>query len=317
MNMVKKMVAVAIAAGSANAYALNIDFGGNGNIAGSYYTDQLAMLTSSAILTGVQDPAGLALANAGFFYAQAQYILPGSASPSVMTWQLAVPVLTTTLPGSTPGFASLYDVSLTGPGVFKMFISELGNAGTSVLSGDGFGDVNGGSLVGDQVEIAAGTVTLSSTFVLSLLEFLGTGPLDSCGVGDPCNPFFGGATSESLNGSANFNVDITSRNTSYIVSELDALSLDMNLQNLSFTAPFVPPNVASTEVVNYTAFLGDDSWQNDTCVSAGGTFCDFEMQIGGNSLFFDAPVPEPTSLALAGLGLSAFGLIRRRRARMA
>jgi hypothetical protein len=112
----------------------------------------------------------------------------------------------------------------------------------------------------------------------------------------------------------------------FVINPLTAASIDVNLPSPSGKAPYQPSSITGnsifsrspTKVAGVTPYYGepDLSWGggiNDFVCGSLGTKCDFEFQVSSNMTFVAGRVPEPASLALAGLGLLGVGCAARKR----
>lgn len=300
MNISKIAAAVALAASAAGANALQIDFTGTGTIAGSQNFASIAWDSDSAVIKDIQD-AGGSENTVGTLYLQNKFSF-GTGIDQVITQQLILPIL---ISAETAGNFTNYTIEIDASraSIFKFFLDKTPNVNS--VAGTGYGDLNGGSLDADQVEILAGEVYAIDESGWGLLV-QNNSALKDLAANRP------DVDTRKINGSTNLLLNVTSQDTDWVVSDIVGAGIffDLSLQDLAFSAPYATGNLAAAKVVNVTPNFGTDKIQDNACV--GTATCDFELAQSGNSLFYDKPVPEPTGLALAGLGLTLLGFARRR-----
>jgi len=316
---------IGLALASPMASALNIDFSGSGNIGSSIFFPEINWGSNNAVLEGAINSLGGNPID-GKLRVQNKFTFGGPSSP-LMTFQLLMPVsITRTDPDASTTF---FDLTLKSGSNFSMFIDDdPTNAGSlDVTAGTGYGNVGTPALLpADQHLIAKGEVTAIGTGGRFRITMNNNSKLEAKMTTNASSAALQKTVkTQPTSGSTNLEVDITTQNNSYIVSDLvnAGLVFDLTVLDLGFSNPFDSTVIASNEVVNYTpdfgAIEGDGfRHQNNTCTaSPNESLCDFQAQTGTNTRFLDKPVPEPGTLALGGLGLALLGFARRRAARKA
>ncbi len=310
--MKTKLLAAGLALGmSTSAMALQIDTTGGGNIAGSVFFSSIGWdVNGNAVIADIRSSAGTN-PTAATLYMQNSFSFGGTGT-DLLTYQLVLPLVATFDAGRE---RTTFTLTGANTGTFSLFLDTTPTL--NIEAGTGYGNLNGGSLDAGQVEIATGNIAAigGAGFRVTGDPALGTAPIDT--IDGEVNGL--DIDSIQMNGSTQFSIDITSKVDAFIVSALDALTVDLTLTNLSYNAPF-PDGRASDAVVNHNAVFSDsdsdgtpDLNTNIDCGATSKATCDAQFQVGGNSTFFDPRVPEPATLGLTGLGLTLLGFIGRRR----
>lgn len=118
-----------------------------------------------------------------------------------------------------------------------------------------------------------------------------------------------------ISGSARLAIDFTFKDDNYVVNDLTGLLVDLDTSN-SLNSPFTAgARLVSAAIDGYSRNEGADGINDFTC--GGDPSCDIQTQINTTLTFFAEPVPEPTSLALMGLGFGIAGVAGARRRRKA
>ena len=237
------------------------------------------------------DPNGDTITPAGQFTFQARF------------WENGTGVGTNTANftlGSLGGSFSIYYNST----VVADSITGLGfDAGTAILSGELV------SLTGNFTNqtIQNRTPCLFNPLACSLLDTL---------TADNQN----GTRSHEGNGSTTIQVNVTSFDDAFFKSNISSLLVDMQ-DTTNNASPFAQTNPSDQVfgVVPVYSVVGGTRVNGAPCEGPGQTEtgaevgrCDIHLQTDGSTSFNPTAVPEPGSLAIAGLGLGLLGLARRR-----
>jgi len=333
--MMKKLLmatAVAMAFGSVSSVhaAGTILFDRDGAVGGdnSIQVNTFDWSPGNAIAIGVLGPTPSLVPTVNQVVAQGRlgsFVQPGggSASPlglSEFTFQISFYETSTNVGGPTAAFSTAPGM----PSFFDIFYDPV--ADSDPITGDGFGlDVPGGGL-----RILHGTlVSLNGNFtdqtVLDSATYPDIGLLDRLNTDDQ-----GGTRTHIGDGRTTVRIDIApgDYNTDFFRTAISSLLID--LQDTSANGvPFEqtdPSNHVLDGLLSITPYYsvtaaGDringasspGGCQNESGMAGANVtgLCDLHLQTDPSTSF--NPIPEPGSLALLGIGMGAFGLIRRRK----
>lgn len=192
------------------------------------------------------------------------------------------------------------------PGTLTIYHDTTPDA--SAVAGTGYSDGNV-VLVGDTTIDAA---------IVSVITNSALAPIN----GSPAatNPAYANVdTFGNASGGGTMSVGVTVANGAYIQGGLTGFMLQLkdasedNSANLPFTT--VPPaNSVVGQTPDFGGLVAGRQRNNFVCDGNPGT-CDMLFQNDASTTFESTPVAEPGSLALLGLGLSAFGLRLRRKSK--
>lgn len=306
-------VALALSASASAFSTVQVQFAGNGAVAGSVIADKLDAEPGNILFDNIEPTAafpGLTSMNVlGHGTATWKF---GATSLNPLgievTYVFGVPAVAT-VTSTFGGTDSIFHLATAGGGYFQVYQDNTPNS--NALAGTGFND---GTLLFSgtfRPQAALASYTLTTTGPLAILDQFNTDDL-------------AGLLTETISGSATYSIDVTYQDFGFILNDISTFSPtgdDVSI-NTSTLTPFnsVDPSASfqnvtdtGTVAVNY----GDDTSagefvNNNLC----GTLapCDLHAQGDANMTFTSGQIiPEPESLVLLGLGLGAMGLISRRR----
>jgi hypothetical protein len=196
---------------------------------------------------------------------------------------------------------AMFSVTQTVPGLFS-----VNSGGTFAIYADTTyaNDLTGGTAFADGTEILSGQATGSGTITFAFSPTAPISDLDQHNSNDWTNYY----TLEGAGGFSNIRVDIQSWNTTYFLSSLSNYSLALAINNGSNTVPFLDVDPTTTfwnGQAGVSTVCGPGQTVGsltDPCINGTGDHIMAQSDATTTFRLTPAPVPEPSTLTLLGLG---------------
>ena len=307
-------IALALASPLALAGGIQIDPTGSGSVGSSKFLSDSSLGSSFGAFLATNILSGY-VGGSSTIQGQNSFGLTSFGIPGMsltVVYSLSVTPTTTCAVGGCGTAGSALSFALSGgTQSFAMYLTPTGNISAS--AGTGY---------------STGTL-IASTSAITLTGLGGTAGLTETTAGLAGDLSANGAykTVQTIgsNGSIYLNMDFapspsTDVNANYIVNDLTSLAVDLTTLN-ALTTPFPPGTTSPAKVNGVTPTFGtiDPKGSNAfncvafTGLSTNSGTCDFMANMNTTFVIPAQQVPEPTTLALLGAGLSLVGFSSRRR----
>lgn len=319
--MLKKALAVGITAvglaGAGNASALLHDFNG-AEAGGVVSSDSWDFAPGNSLLQDIVPVAGLSFGTwlsqgaiqgngGGMQFGGTGSIDDAGGNGFGWTYKIVAPVTATFL-GSLGG-NDFYDLGILPGSTFEIYYDSLGKVG----GGTPYSDITGlGYHDGDLV--LSGTI-LAGQVVTNSVDSVASVPSALDQFGTDNQP---GVTTHDHSGTASFEIDITFENPLYFPfqsAEDGGVVADGEVDitwSGDYSAPFTAENPSDSVVGATPNYDGAGlTGVNDNACTVAAT-CDLHVETDSRVAGLPASIPEPTTVALMGLGMLGLGLRRRR-----
>jgi hypothetical protein len=234
----------------------------------------------------------------------------GFLATNEFTFEFFVPseaTFTSVLDGANfPDTDPLYIYRVADPGslgYFKVWHGTGGTKDSNDITGTGY---NNGTLILTALATSGGgTVTVDDDALVAL---------------DTAAPIVDGRSSYRMSGGIRLNLEVISFDSNYFLDNIDVaapLVVDLEIPSSSgLQSPFTTVNPSDAVVGQVPVFGAGNTIDGSDigCLPTGiGAPCDLLAQSDMSMTFTAEGVPEPTTLALLGMGLAAAGGAARRR----
>lgn len=298
---------------SAWAGGIQIDPTGTGSISGSKFIVDPGSSIGDALFQGVAAPG-----NAGIMWGHNRISLATAGLPGELTFVFGRLVTSVAGFGTNTDYLNFGAAHSGGTSFFSLYW-EPTSANINSTTGVGYAGEGVGSIF-----LAAGTLSINAVQGASLGQLSADPAPGACAGGTTAACLAAGhanatsmADTARLNGSATLDIEFTTQNPLYVVNTLSTATIDMFL-SASLAAPYQFGRPASDTVGTGGSLLagsglGADGVNNLSCGGIGGAgSCNVQVQMNSTLQFAAGRVPEPGTLALAGMALGLLGWRARR-----